>query len=118
MSSFPYYTHSSTYLSCNLHQLLHLANSVENLGPLHTFSCFDHEDSNGKISRMVHSRSGVDVQIVTAFSMLQSLSSLCSSLHLFQEILPRYCKYSGKIECAKLLGAGTEIMVESSLRNI
>jgi hypothetical protein len=74
---------------------------------------------------MVHSPSGVDVQIVTAFSMLQSLSSLCSSLHLnneeallFQEILPRYCKYSGKIECAKLLGAGTEIIVESSLRNI
>ena len=46
-----YYSHFSKlygerYLTC---KLLHLADSVEELGPLYTFSCFDHESANGAL---------------------------------------------------------------------
>ena len=54
-----------------MHQLLHLPDTVQDLGPLFTMSCFDHEDTNGKLARMVHSHDSVDSQIVTSFSILQ-----------------------------------------------
>ena len=41
------FLYHSRYLTMNMHQLLHLTESVKYLGPLHTFSCFDHEHCNG-----------------------------------------------------------------------
>ena len=38
-----------------MYQILHLPAVVKDLGPLFTSSCFDHEDSNGKLAKMVHS---------------------------------------------------------------
>ena len=55
--------YSERYLGCNIHQLLHLPDTVKDLGPLFTTSCFDHEDTNGKLARMVHSHACVGSQI-------------------------------------------------------
>ena len=40
--------YSERYLNCNLHQLLYLSDTVKDVGPLYTFSCFDHENCNGQ----------------------------------------------------------------------
>jgi len=58
-----------------MHQI-HLASVVEDLGPLSTSSCFDFEDSNGKLVKMVHSHSCVDSRILSSFRTLQALSDL------------------------------------------
>ena len=34
-------------MTLNVHQLVHLADSVRYLGPLYTHSCFPYEDKNG-----------------------------------------------------------------------
>jgi hypothetical protein len=68
--------YSGRYLSCNMHQILHLPAVVKDLGPLFTSSCFDHEDSNGKLAKMVHSHACIDAQILSSFGNLQRLSDL------------------------------------------
>ena len=68
--------YSPRYLGCNMHQLLHLPDTVRDLGTLFTSSCFDHEDTNGKLGEMVHSHTCVDSQILSSFSALQRLWEL------------------------------------------
>lgn len=68
--------YSERYLGCNIHQLLHLPDTVRELGPLFTTSCFDHEDTNGKLAKMVHSHACVGSQILSSFSSLQRLWDL------------------------------------------
>ena len=70
--------YSERYLTLNLHQLVHLTHNVRNLGPLHTFSCFDHEDTNGLLVKMVHSTHRVDLQLklTNTFTSLQSICTL------------------------------------------
>lgn len=112
--------YSERYLSCNMHQLLHLPKSVEELGPLFTTSCFDHEDANGKLSRMVHSPSSIDSQIVSSFSTLQKLIDLANKYldsrkqeySIFTDIitkkkLPKFAMQVNK-ECA-VVGAQTPV---------
>ena len=70
--------YAERYLSCNMHQLLHLSDSVEQLGPLFTFSCFDHESCNGLLGKMVHSNRGIDKQIMYTFSSMQRMCSLAA----------------------------------------
>ena len=71
--------YAERYLTFNLHQLLHLTDSVKYLGPLYTFSCFDHEHCNGVLAKMVHSYCGVDKQISYTFSCLQSMCALSAA---------------------------------------
>lgn len=59
-----------------MHQILHVASVVEDLGPLFTSSCFDFGDSNGKLAKMVHSHSCVDSRILSYFRTLQAFSDL------------------------------------------
>ena len=65
--------YSERYLSCNMHHLLHLSDTVKELGPLFTTSCFDHEVTNGKLGKMVHSHASVDSKMLSSFSALQRL---------------------------------------------
>ena len=67
------------YLTLNMHQLLHITDSVKQLGPLYTFSCFDHEHSNGVLAKMVHSNCGIDKQVSYSFSCLQRMSALAAA---------------------------------------
>ena len=43
-----------------MHKILHVPAEVKDLGPLFTSSCFDHEDNNGKLAKMVHSQGCID----------------------------------------------------------
>lgn len=118
--------YSERYLSCNMHQILHLPTVVEDLGPLFTNSCFDHEYSNGKLAKMVHSHSCVDSQILASFGTLQTLSDLASAyleqdqeeFEVFREIVHRskvpQCVVEINSECCAV-GAITEVNVDTTL---
>lgn len=62
-------------MSCNLHQLLHISDTVRDFGPLWTASCFPYEDLNGKLKRLVHSSRGPELQICSGLASILSLST-------------------------------------------
>ena len=51
------------FCSINVHQLLHLSDIVERLGPLWVYSCFVCENLNGELLRLVHGTCQIDTQI-------------------------------------------------------
>lgn len=52
------------FLTLNVHQLLHLADDIRELGPLHTQSCFSFEDKNGFILELIHGTRLIESQIL------------------------------------------------------
>ena len=64
------------YMTLNVHQLLHLADSVRDLGPLYTHSCFSFEDKNGFVLKTIRGTQNIDSQIVTGISFVQKLPEL------------------------------------------
>ena len=64
------------YMTLNIHQLLHLPDSVRLLGPLYTHSCFSFEDKNGVLLKMIRGTQNIDNQIITGVSFLQKLPEL------------------------------------------
>ncbi|CAB4028732.1 Hypothetical predicted protein [Paramuricea clavata] len=63
----------------NVHQLLHLSEVVEDLGPLWSNSCFPFEDYSGDLRDLFHGTQNVDGQIVTAVSIIQKLPEIARS---------------------------------------
>lgn len=51
------------FCSINIHQLLHLPDCVRRLGPLWTFSCFEYENINGQLLKLVHGTGHIATQI-------------------------------------------------------
>lgn len=51
------------FCSINVHQLLHLPDIVELLGPLWVYSSFEYENLNGELLRLVHGTCHIDTQI-------------------------------------------------------
>ena len=66
--------YSQRYMSANVHLLLHLPNTVRQLGPLWVFSCFYFEGQNGMLKRLVHGTQHIDKQIIKSFSHFKNLS--------------------------------------------
>ena len=64
----------------NVHSLLHLADDVRNLGPLWTHSCFPFESYNGNLLKLFHGTQNVELQIISAVAISQSLPNLKSEL--------------------------------------
>ena len=57
----------------NVHQLLHIRSSVENWGPLWTYSTFAFEGMNGRLGKLFHGTQYVQKQIAEKFTLLRSL---------------------------------------------
>lgn len=64
----------------NIHQVLHLKQTVENLGPLWSNSCFPFEDFNGDLAGYFHGSQNIQGQIVKSVCVHQSLPRLAESL--------------------------------------
>ncbi|CAG2218049.1 unnamed protein product [Mytilus edulis] len=64
------------YMTLNVHQLVHLADSVKCLGPLYTHSCFSFEDKNGYLLKMIRGTQNIDNQIITGVSFVQKIPEL------------------------------------------
>ncbi|EEC09571.1 PrC protein, putative, partial [Ixodes scapularis] len=54
-------------MTFNVHQLLHLAKSVQKLGPLWSHSTFIFESGNGQLLKLVSGSNGVPLQILERF---------------------------------------------------
>ncbi|XP_069470109.1 uncharacterized protein [Ambystoma mexicanum] len=64
------------FMTMNVHQLVHLVDSVRATGPLFTANCFVFEDLNGFILQHFHGTTGVETQILDAISMIQVIPVL------------------------------------------
>ena len=60
-------------MSANVHLLLHLPDTVRQLGPLWVYSCFYFEGQNGTLKSLVHGTRHVDSQILHSFSYYKNL---------------------------------------------
>lgn len=54
-------------MTYNVHQLLHLRELVEDLGPVWSHSCFFFEDLNGYFRDLFHGTQNIDGQVNTFF---------------------------------------------------
>lgn len=68
------------FMTYNVHQLLHLRDCVEDLGPLWSHSCFFFEDLNGDFRDLFHGTQNIDGQILHGVSVLQKLPELASDI--------------------------------------
>ena len=87
-------------MTYNVHQLLHIVESVINWGPLWAHSCFAFEAGNHTSLRAVKSARGVNVQILRFLMMT-------STLHTLEKIVLPDCpemvvNYCNKLSVAKL----------------
>lgn len=51
-------------MSINVHSLLHLPETVKNLGPLWAHSCFAFEAANGELHNLFHGSQAVEKQVL------------------------------------------------------
>ena len=68
--------YSRSFMTLNVHQLVHMAEGVRCLGPLYTHSCFPFEDKNGFILKLIRGTQNIDNQIITGVSFIQKMPEL------------------------------------------
>jgi hypothetical protein len=72
--------YSARFMSMNIHQLLHITDSVRANGPLFSNNCFIFEDLNGYILKNIHGSTGVEMQIINAITKMQAIPTLQEKL--------------------------------------
>ncbi|KAL7288242.1 hypothetical protein TKK_0017583 [Trichogramma kaykai] len=93
--------YSSRAMSFNVHQLLHLAQSVYNWGPLWAHHGYPFENGNGEISRTAQSAKGVLFQICRSLNFKRCISIMEWHLKQHQPERLKFCesldqKYTSK----------------------
>lgn len=68
------------YMTSNLHNLTHLVDDVENLGPVWNFDAFAFESVYGQVLKLLHGTQCIDSQIVQAVSTIQKLPQIVQSV--------------------------------------
>jgi len=63
-------------MSYNVHQLLHVADTVENWGPLWTTSAFPFESGNGLLKKLFNGMQGLPLQVSRKFVIFRNLPLL------------------------------------------
>ncbi|KAF4517459.1 hypothetical protein B566_EDAN004497 [Ephemera danica] len=59
------------FMTANFHTLIHLADTVRELGPLWVTFCFAFEDLNGRMTRLTHGTRFAEIQICQLFVAMQ-----------------------------------------------
>lgn len=57
------YNVGDCYMTASMHGLMHLPESVRNLGPLWAHSCFGFEAANGEVLKWFHGSQSVEKQV-------------------------------------------------------
>lgn len=65
--------YEARYVTLNMHSLLHLPQTVREIGPLWCHSCFAFEDANGDLLKMFHGTMHIDLQIVNTVHVFQMI---------------------------------------------
>ena len=120
--------YSTRYMSANIHLLLHLPDTVKQLGPLWAYSCFHYEGQNGVLKTLIHGTQQADKQLISSYSYIRNLPSAasnlinqCTSLH-FESFKHLYFKHSipqhNSMKISKdiyLIGKPTDIITEAEV---
>ncbi|XP_066912244.1 uncharacterized protein [Clytia hemisphaerica] len=64
------------YMTINIHSLVHLPQTVLELGPLYVYSLFSFEDKNGYILKLIHGTQNIPFQLASAVSASNNLPYL------------------------------------------
>lgn len=59
-------------MGINIHSLLHLSSTVEEMGPLWAYSCFSFESFNGILLKHIHGAQGIALQCMRTYNMTQA----------------------------------------------
>lgn len=73
-------------MSINNHMMLHMANSLKDFGPSHTFWCFGYERMNGILVGVPSSGRSVEKELIKRFECRQSLSFEEPEQHLSNQL--------------------------------
>lgn len=84
-------------MTFNVHQLLHISQSVSDWGPLWAHSCFPFESANYKILQIIKCSKGVPQQVVRFVNMSHSESILKESVY-------KHASFAVKQFCDEILG--------------
>ncbi|KAE8738233.1 hypothetical protein FOCC_FOCC016292 [Frankliniella occidentalis] len=101
------------FMGINVHQLTHLSQCVDDLGPLWVYSCYFMEDLNGKICKFIHGTSHVGIQIASATTKMQELESLISSLNLLspaRQFCHKVNKFGQNFKIAEVISPGVHVV--------
>lgn len=66
--------YGTQFCSINIHLLLHLSSCVRNLGPLWLYTCYEYEDLNGHLLKLIHRTWHLESQIVTSHNQIIKMS--------------------------------------------
>ncbi|KAK3921762.1 Nuclear distribution protein PAC1 [Frankliniella fusca] len=77
-------------MSHNVHMLLHLPRTVKLIAPLCVTSCFQFEDMNGRIAKLIHGTRHASLQITGSLSVISDLPLLVHELQ--NQVVQTYCK--------------------------
>ena len=103
-------------MTYNIHQLLHIAESVLNWGPLYCHSTFSFESANHDTLQAIHSAKGVNLQIVRYINMQHSVDLLRKNIYphasplvvdYCEELSTKRIKKSSKLSLVTYLGNST-----------
>ena len=83
-------------MTINVHQLLHLVNVVQNLGPLWVYSCFSFESLNGKLLKLVHGANKPVLQIANAVTSMLRIPELGGRLVPNSKAASLYGHFQGR----------------------
>ncbi|XP_071651097.1 uncharacterized protein [Temnothorax longispinosus] len=106
---------SKKAMTFNIHQLIHISESVLNWGPLWSHSTFPFESANKDILQAIHCAKGVNLQIVRYVHMQQTLHTLRHRIYpQASPLVINYCeqltvkriKKSCKVSSITYLGGG------------
>ncbi len=67
------------HMTYNIHQLVHIVQTVRNWGPLWVTSTFTYESHNGTLLKLFHGTQGVPIQIIDNFNVWKHIPMLVSN---------------------------------------
>lgn len=68
-------------LTSGIHELLHLVEQTNQLGPLNTFNCFQFEELNRKIANLIKGQNLLGEEFIKLFSICQNMSNISLDLN-------------------------------------
>ena len=108
-------------MGINVHSIVHLVDTVKDLGPLFVYSCFPFESLNGDLKTLFHGTQAIDKQVASAVRKLIKLPTLVSQVDvaspagLFLESLRGCASSSGwGASDIKILGQIQEHILDQS----
>ncbi|WAR11611.1 LOW QUALITY PROTEIN: hypothetical protein MAR_025791 [Mya arenaria] len=83
------------HMSANIHQLLYLGDTVQQLGPLWVYSCFSFESVNGKLVNLFHGTQNPVISIANAISSMLKIPALSDKLNVGSPAYNFFTKLTG-----------------------